>query len=252
MKMLFVTVALAVSVLGEPLFAQGTGGDTGPATIVIVHGAWGGGWAFKEVDRLLSARGDVVYRPTLTGQGEKCHLASPEVELETHIQDVVNAIVWEKLDNVVLVGHSYGGIVVTGAADRVADRIKRLVYLDAIVPNDGECVNDVLGEVGRNVEGDFVPAPWVAADAQPPHDVPHPAKTFSQPVKLTNPALKELPTTYILTVDEGRDPSEDLFYRFSKRAKERGWPVVLMTGDHNVQWSKPRELAELLHKIATE
>ena len=71
-------------------------------------------------------------------------------------------------------------------------------------------------------------------------------------MKLTNPALKELPTTYILTVDEGRDPSEDLFYRFSKRAKERGWPVVLMTGDHNVQWSKPRELAELLHKIATE
>src|SRR3954465_9291699 len=80
---------------------------------VIVHGAWGGGWAFKKVDSLLTAKGCIVYRPTLTGQGERAHLASPEVGLKTHIQDVVNTILYEKLENVILVGHSYGGMVVT-------------------------------------------------------------------------------------------------------------------------------------------
>lgn len=224
--------------------------DEEPTTFVIVHGAWGGGWAFKQVDRLLSARGHIVYRPTLTGQGEKVHLASPDIDLNMHIQDVVNAIVWEELDNVILVGHSYGGMVVTGAADRVAERIQRLVYLDAFVPSDGESLNS--GREGPRTDGDFVPARWVPEDAKPPHDVPHPAKTLSQPVKLTNPALQELPTTYILTVDEGSEPEEDMFHRFYGRAKERNWSTVVMTGDHNVQWSKPKELVDLLEEIAME
>src|SRR6476659_2841608 len=107
-------------------------------TYVIVHGAWGGGWAFKEVDRLLSADGNKVYRPTLTGQGERVHLANSNVDLSLHIQDIVNVILWENLHDVVLVGHSYGGMVVTGVADRVPDRIGHLVYLDALVPENGQ------------------------------------------------------------------------------------------------------------------
>jgi pimeloyl-ACP methyl ester carboxylesterase len=103
-------------------------------TCVIVHGAWGGGWDWKHVDQLLTADGCNVYRPTLTGQGEHSNLASTNIDLDTHIQDIVNVIVWEDLHDVVLVGHSYGGMVITGVADRVPCRILRLVYVDALLP----------------------------------------------------------------------------------------------------------------------
>src|SRR5690242_3357406 len=105
---------------------------------VIVHGAWGGSWAFKKVDSLLTEKGCIVYRPSLTGQGERVHLANTEVGLQTHINDVVNMILYEDLHNIVLVGHSYGGMVITGVADSVADRIKTIIYLDAFVPESGE------------------------------------------------------------------------------------------------------------------
>ena len=111
---------------------------------VIVHGAWGGGWDWKHVAQLLTADGYMVYRPTLTGQGEHSNLASTNIDLDTHIQDIVNVIVWEDLHDVVLVGHSYGGMVITGVADRVPDRIKHVIYIDALVPKNGECVNDIL------------------------------------------------------------------------------------------------------------
>src|SRR4029077_10581884 len=113
-------------------------------TYVIVHGAWGGGWDWKQVDQLLSADGHKVYRPTLTGQGERSHLASTNIDLDTHIQDIVNVILWEDLHDVVLVGHSYGGMVITGVADRVPDRIKHIIYVDALLPEDGECANAIL------------------------------------------------------------------------------------------------------------
>src|SRR5664280_2771046 len=113
-------------------------------TYVIVHGAWGGGWDWKHVDQLLTADGYKVYRPTLTGQGEHSNLASTNIDLDTHIQDIVNVILWENLHDVVLVGHSYGGMIITGVAARVPDRIKHVIYLDALVPNNGECVNDIL------------------------------------------------------------------------------------------------------------
>lgn len=105
--------------------------ETAPGTVVIVHGAWGGGWDWKGVERELRSRGYDVYRATLTGQGERDHLASPEVGLETHVTDVANLIVWERLEEVVLVGHSYGGMVITGVAERIPERVGRLVYLDA-------------------------------------------------------------------------------------------------------------------------
>ncbi len=110
-------------------------------TYVIVHGAWGGGWDWRAVDSLLTRNGHHVQRVTLTGLGERHHLASPNVGLYTHIEDVVNTILWENLHDVVLVGHSYGGMVISGVADRVPDRIKRLVYVDALLPDSGESVS---------------------------------------------------------------------------------------------------------------
>src|SRR5258707_3127492 len=109
-------------------------------TIVIVHGAWGGSWAFRRVDELLRQKGFNVYRPQLTGLGERVHLSNPDIGLSTHIDDVVNTILFEDLHDIILVGHSYGGMVITGVADRLPDRIHRLVYPDAFVPNDGASV----------------------------------------------------------------------------------------------------------------
>ena len=114
------------------------------ATFVFVHGAWQGGWCWVRVARLLRKQGHEVYTPTLTGLGERAHLLSEKINLDTHIQDVLGVLQSEELDNIVLCGHSYGGMVITGVADGAADRIRSLVYLDALVPADGQNLLDVL------------------------------------------------------------------------------------------------------------
>lgn len=223
-------------------------------TYVIVHGAWGGGWAFKEVDSILTAKGHLVYRPTLTGQGERVHLASPDIGLQTHILDVVNAILYERLDNVVLVGHSYGGMVITGVADSIPERIKQLIYLDAFVPEDGESVFTARPSEGEDPEraatDGFIIPEWVDENTPVPHDVPQPVKTFSQPVSHKNIEALSLPATYILTVDEGNQPADDFFSFFAARAEKRGWKIVHFTADHNPQWGKAKELSNLLETVA--
>jgi pimeloyl-ACP methyl ester carboxylesterase len=113
-------------------------------TFVIAHGAWSAGWAWKKMHALLGVSGDRLFSPTYTGLGERAHLASPSNDLETHIQDVLGVLEYEDLRDVVLIGHSYGGMVATGVADRARDRIKHLVYLDAFVPRDGQSQVDLL------------------------------------------------------------------------------------------------------------
>ncbi len=217
-------------------------------TYVIVHGAWGGGWDWKHVDDLLTADGNTVYRPTLTGQGEHVNLSSTNIDLDTHIQDIVNVILWENLHGVVLVGHSYGGMIITGVADRVPDRIKRLVYIDALLPINGESEKDIRPRAVKHIDQDGFAIPtWVTNNTPPPHDVPQSVKTFNEPITLTNQAVaQKLPTTYILTVDKGRPAERDDFYPFYVRAKARGWTTEIMEGDHNVQRSHPVELVKLL------
>ena len=219
-------------------------------TYVIVHGAWGGGWDWQHVDQLLTADGNKVYRPTLTGQGEHSNLASTNIDLDTHIQDIVNVILWENLHDVVLVGHSYGGMVITGVADRVPDRLKHVVYLDALLPENGENVDEIRPQAIKfSITNGFTIGVWMRGNPPPPHDVPQSAQTFSQPITLTNQAVaQKLPTTYILTVDAGKTPEQDDFYPFYQRAKARGWPAWIMEGDHNVQRSHPRELVRLLEQ----
>lgn len=244
-KRILLVLAFILSV-GWYAYAQ-----TKPTTYVIVHGAWGGSWAFKKTDSLLTAQGHTVYRPSLTGQGERVHLASESVNLSTHITDVVNLILFEELKDIVLVGHSYGGMVITGVADRVPDRIRKLIYLDAFVPNDGESVKSIQGTgfermMAMSKDGMLVP-PWVKADQPYPKDVPHPLNTLTEPLSLKNAAAKKLPAVYILTVDPGKKPEEDGFFTSSQRAKQKGWKVLEMSADHNPQWSKVEELAQLLN-----
>lgn len=232
--------------------AQKTDTPTKP-TIVIVHGAWGGSWAFRKVEALLREKGFNVYRPQLTGQGERVHLARPDIGLSTHIDDVVNTILFEDLHDIILMGHSYGGMVITGVADRVPDRIHRLVYVDAFVPNDGESVMSIIGT--RNdflkpmIKGDYLVPMWVKPDQPPPHDVPQSLKTFTEPIALKNKAALKLPATYILTVDAGKEAKDDDFWAQAQRARERGWPVEQLTADHNAQWSAPEALVEMLARV---
>ena len=226
--------------------------DAAPRTYVIVHGAWGGSWDWKLVDSMMTARGQLVYRPALTGLGERVHLASPSIRLKVHIDDVVNTILWEQLHHVVLVGHSYGGMVITGVADRIPERIGRLVYLDAFLPDSGESLVDILpgelnGLVGPNAAGGMVVPPWVSAVQPIPKDVPHPLRTLTDTLFLVNPARARVPGTYILTVESGQ-PS-DAFETFADRARARGWPVERLTADHVPERSAPGPLVELLLRL---
>ncbi len=222
----------------------------GKETFVIVHGAWAGGWEHKKLAEALEAHGHKVYRPTLTGQGERFHLATPDVDLALHIQDVVNLIEWEDLHDIVLVGHSYGGMVVTGVADRLANRIKRLIYLDAFVPENGESAQAAMGgnRGPRRSTNGFIPL-GDQTGKPPPHVVPQSEKTFTQPIELAHQdEARRLPTTYILTVDPGKSAEQDGFFRFYERAKARDWDTEIMTGDHVVHLSKTEELAQRLEK----
>ena len=248
--LILMTAAAAV----KTVTAQTT--NPGPATkptIVIVHGAWGGSWAFRRVDELLRQKGFNVYRPQLTGLGERVHLSRPDIGLGTHIDDVVNTILFEDLHDIILVGHSYGGMVITGVADRVPERIHRLVYLDAFVPIDGESVMSFQGSRGDwlkpMIKGDFVVPLWVKVDQPPPHDVPQSLKTFTEPISLKNKAALKLAATYILTVEAGKEAKDDDFWSQSHRAKERGWTVLQLTADHNAQWSAPEALVGMLAGI---
>ncbi len=221
-----------------------------PPVLVSVHGAWAGGWQMKKVAPLLEAKGWKVYRPSLPGLGEHHALATAAIGLDDHITDIVNFILFEDLRDVILLGHSYGGMVVTGVADRIPDRIARLVYLDAFLPVDGESVAS-LRQAGplafeKMTRDGFIIPGWVKPDKLPPKDVPHPLKTFTDPIRLQNPAASKLPATYILTVDPGRKPEEDDFHDASLRAKARGWPVIVMEADHVPMWRKPEALAALL------
>ncbi|HWC73632.1 MAG TPA: alpha/beta fold hydrolase [Gemmatimonadales bacterium] len=223
-------------------------------TYVFVHGAWGGGWDWRAVDSLLTRHGHHVQRVTLTGLGERHHLASPDIGLYTHIEDVVNTILWENLHDVVLVGHSYGGMVISGVADRVPDRIKRLVYVDALLPDSGESV--VLmqgGDTGRAnflaqlKRGDYLVPVWVQDTTVIPRDVPQSLRTFTDTLRLVNPARKNVPATYILTYEPQINP--DPFQRYADRAAARGWPVLKMVSDHVVERSHRAELVKLLESI---
>src|SRR6266704_3351854 len=188
-------VAFASQVIVTQAMAQ-----SAKPTIVIVHGAWGGAWAFRRVDALLRDKGYNVYRPQLTGLGDRVHLSRPDIGLSTHIEDVVNTILFEDLHDIILVGHSYGGMVITGVADRVPDRIRRLVYVDAFVPNDGESVMSIVGRHGDwlkpMIKDDYIVPAWVKPDQAPPHDVPQSLKTFTEPISLKNKVASKLPATY--------------------------------------------------------
>jgi pimeloyl-ACP methyl ester carboxylesterase len=229
------------------------------ATFVIVHGAWGGGFSWnKIVAPLLRAKGHTVFTPTLTGLGERSHLASPDVSLDTHIQDVVNVLFYEDLKDVIFAGHSYGGAVITGVADRVPERINHLVYLDAAIPRDGESMAGsqsperraaMLERIEKEGEGWRLPpgpmSPDDPKDVQEwagPRRTPQPAKTFTQPIRLTR-GETALPRTYVYcTVGKPEGPNE----RLECVKSDPRWKVHILETGHNLHYSAPNETVEIL------
>ena len=251
---------LAGALLGMSVIACGPAQPPEPeadlsTTIVFVHGAWGGGWQYHKVEPLLEEAGYTVYRPTMTGLGERVHLANPEIDLSTHIEDIVKVLEFEDLSDIVLVGHSYGGMVIAGVAERVPQRIAQMVYFDAFVPEDGEAVMDLVGDrlnqpVASGADGgepwQVVPS-WVEEGKKPPVDVPHPLATFTESIALGNPDVEFISTTFLLTVEAGKD--SDAFDAMADRARSRGWPVITMEGGHNPYWFQPEAFVDVLLEI---
>jgi len=218
-------------------------------TFLFVPGAWDGGWDYAKVDSILTTKGDKVYRPTLTGLGERVHLSNPGINLTTYVNDILNLIRFENLHDVILVGHSYGGLVISGVAEQVPDRIKELVYLDAMVPNNGESAKDILGNLWGSMNKDslFV-FPLNAAEPVPPTDVPQPLNTFTERIKINNPLVKKIPTVFILMTKDGKS-SPDLDKLGMLRAKARKWKVFTFEGGHYSMREQPENLVKKLEEV---
>jgi pimeloyl-ACP methyl ester carboxylesterase len=243
------------------------------ATFVLVPGFWLGGWAWRSVARSLRAGGHDVYPVTLTGLGDRVHLASPEVDLETHITDVVNLIEFEGLHDVVLVGHSGGGLPVTGVSDRIPRRLAKVVYVESGELPDGAAFLDTnppeaRAEIMRQVEslgdGWRLPLPsWESLGrsgasldglgdaeraAMRERAVPQPAGTLTQPLKLSNPARRDVPRALIacsFPLAMIRQLAGDGVPMFAALA-EPGWELLELPTGHWPMFSRPADLAELL------
>jgi pimeloyl-ACP methyl ester carboxylesterase len=246
----------------QPNPAWGKQKGTRMAIFVLVHGAWHGGWCWRRVAPFLRAAGHEVLTPTLTGLGERSHLASSAIDLNTHVQDVVNVLEFEDLRNVILVGHSYGGMVITGVSERAADRLRHVVYLDAFVPRHGQALLDLIATPSRETiqqqaqaaRGMMPPFPVARYGVFEPEDVrwvearlvPHPFKTMSTPVTLENPAALALPKTYVYC----NNPAMGFFEAFAERTRAaQGWRYRELATGHDAMVTMPRELTSLLVEL---
>lgn len=241
------------------------------ATFVLVHGAWHGGWCYRDTAAALRAAGHTVFTPTHSGVGERFHQSAENITLETHIRDVCGCIEWEELNDIVLVGHSYGGMVISGVADRMAERILALVYLDAFLPQNGDSLNGLIQkalppEVAAQFLAGFrsaaaeghsglmqpIPAEMfnVRADNRAWVDRrcrPQALATFEMPALLSGNLDKVATRLYILA--DGWDPSP--FRHFAAQVDGKpGWRLVKMPSSHDVMVDMPKELAAELAKLA--
>ena len=231
------------------------------AVIVVAHGAWSAGWAWTKMRPLLRASGHELFTPTYTGLGERRHLARRDVNLSTHIDDVVNVLEFEDLRGVVLVGHSFGGIVATAVADRVAERVARLIYVDAFVPEDGQALVDLLSPSARAAmyEGCRAGDGWRVPPLDLPPDTPEPARAWAMPRRMPHPiaAFEQKvhlsgaplpPRGYVYCRRIGRD---DRFGPFAARARREGWPYVEIDASHNPHITAPEALCGILTEFAS-
>jgi pimeloyl-ACP methyl ester carboxylesterase len=232
------------------------------ATFVVAHGAWSAGWAWKKMRPLLRGAGHELWTPTYTGLGERAHLTNPDISLDTHIKDVIAAIEMENLNDVILIGHSYGGMVATGVADRARARVAQLVYLDAFAPADGQAAFDFLPQeiadkmiagAASSPSGYGIPPNPMPSDTLPedvewatPRRMAQPLKAFSTKLRLTGDLT--LPRHYIYCTKIGIG---DTFGQFFARAKTEGWRTYELEASHNPHITAPDALLAILKQIAS-
>ena len=230
---------------------------------VFVHGAWHGGWVWKEVAGLLAYQGYNVTCPTQTGLGERKHLLSSEITIDTFIEDIVNHIISEDLENIVLVGHSFAGSTISGVVDRLKDRINRLIYFDAMVLSSGQSPFDVApDEVVKERIALAAQSEGKVSVAPPEPEVfgvfdirkslilakkltPHPISTFQSQLKLKNKIGNGVPVSYIFCTD----PIYKSLESSRKAVRKMNWPVFELKAGHNAMFTHPKETLNLLMKI---
>jgi pimeloyl-ACP methyl ester carboxylesterase len=209
-------------------------------TFVLVHGGWRGGWTFAPIARTLRGLGHEVFTPTLTGLGERAHLACARPNLDTHITDVANVLAYEDLTDVILCGHSYAGMVLSGVADRMPERIAALVYVDAFVPDDGDAWWDLAGDDFRKVAIDGSAADGFGVAPPPPDSdprrVPHPLAAFRQSIRLTGRWQQVPEKMFIYATGWEGTPFTPTFERLRH---DRGWQVKALPTGHNVIGEAP-------------
>ncbi|MDB5685634.1 MAG: esterase [Rhizorhabdus sp.] len=223
-----------------------------PITYLVCHGGWSAGWVWKKMRPLLHRPPvSVLYTPTYTGVGERAHLATPAVGLETHIRDMLAVIEAEELTDVTLIAHSYGGTVATGVADRARDRVRRLIYLDAFVPENGKSQYDLIG---KTVAPD---TPWLVPQRAIPPDTSaedahwinahrslQPLASFTTPVVLSGKDLP--PRSYIRCT---RTAPDDPLKSSAQKAQANGWPYIEIDASHSPHVTAPDLLAATLAKL---
>ena len=227
---------------------------------LVCHGAWSAGWAWKKMHPLMQAAGHRLITPTYTGLGERAHLANPSIDLDSHIEDVMNVIKYEDLRDIVLVGHSYGGMVATGVADRARDKVKQLIYIDAFVPNDGQSLLDLyeadrprMQKLSKSGDGWRVPPNPTPPDTSPAdvewlsmRRVDMPVKCFETKLKLQGGPLT-LPRSYIYAT---RITPADTFGPFARQTKnDPAWNYHEIDASHSPNVTAPDALMVLLQKI---
>jgi pimeloyl-ACP methyl ester carboxylesterase len=231
-------------------------------TFVLVHGAWHGGWCWRRVADLLDAQGHKVFTPTLTGLGERSHLMRAGLNVSTHVTDVVNLLKWEGLSNVVLCGHSYGGLVVSGVAEQAAAAIGSIVFLDAFVPDNGDSMAALTSQAVRDNlkiaadRGDLGVSPrsaaaflvnekdqaWVDAMC-----VPQPIGTMTEVMALTGARERIAKKSYI-RASAYPNPGFDTAYARVKA--DKSWRTYEVPCGHDVMVDMPERLAEILVEVA--
>lgn len=230
------------------------------ANVLLVHGAWHGGWCWRSTAEALRREGHRVFTPSLTGLGDRAHLARPEIDLDLHIADIVAFIEAEELDRLVMAGHSYGGMVITGVADRLAERLAALVYVDAFLPNDGETVMQLLAPGRRAAFEALPPEVWqlppVSAEAfgvRRAEDrawvdrrcVGMPRRCFTQPAKVAGGWRKVPRLHYVLAGLYGKGP----FMRYADRLRgDPRWHFTELPCGHEVMVDLPNELATTINE----
>jgi pimeloyl-ACP methyl ester carboxylesterase len=230
------------------------------STFVLVHGAWHGGWCWRRVSRLLTAKGYEVFAPTLTGVGELSHLLSPTIDLDTHIADVTNLIKWNELEDVVLVGHSYGGMVISGVAEKAETSLASLVMLDAFYPEHGQSLIDLTAPPSRDAIQDAadkgattVPARSAAFFNVNDKDTtwvdrqctPQPIRTMMQKLSLSGARERIATRAYIRASSYPSEP----FDQARAKARANGWRIYDVPCGHDVMLDAPERLAEILMEL---